>query len=370
MRVLTKYITRQVLLTLILALGVFTFVMLLGGAVKELSALLVNRRLGFGAIGMFMLLLLPYLMGFSLPMSLLASVLLVFGRMSADQEITAMRASGVSVGRIAAPVILLSLLLAGLCFYIFAVVGPQCRFKARIYPLELSTDDPLALLQTGTYIKDFPGYVLYIGRMYGNVVEQVSVFMLDDQGNKVSSLRARRGVVTADAKQRKLHIDLQQVQAAFHDPADPNNMNKVRAGATAQRYPLELDLGPVYQEALAKRRIMELTFTELMAEIRALRAKRIYPGAAILEAHHRVAVAVACVAFTLLGIPLGIKSSRRETSIGLAMALGLALLFHSAVVVADMLREQPQWYPEIILWAPCLIFELVGIWLLWRASRA
>jgi lipopolysaccharide export system permease protein len=358
------------LLTLFVALCVFTFILLMGGAVRELSQLLVSHRLGLGAIGMFMLLLMPYLVGFALPMSLLASVLLVFGRLSADHEITAMRANGVSVGRVAAPVILLSVLLGAICFYVFAVLGPQCRFKARIFPLELSTDDPLALLQTGTYIRDFPGYVLYVGRMHGNTLEHVSVFVLDEKGNKVSSLRARRGLVTTNAKERKLRIDLQQVQAAIHDPADPNNLNKVRAGATAEKYPLELDLGPVYQKELAKRRIMELTFPELMREIRALRAKRIYPGAAILEAHHRVAVSVACVAFTLLGIPLGIKASRRETSIGMAIALGLAMLFHAAVVVADMLRDQPWYYPEIILWTPCLIFEVVGLTLLWRASRA
>ena len=89
-----------------------------------------------------------------------------------------------------------------------------------------------------------------------------------------------------------------------------------------------------------------------------------------MEAHQRVASAVACLAFALIGIPLGIKTSRRETSIGIALSLGLALIFYFMLVLANVLRNKPQLYPEVVLWAPCVIFEVLGLWLLWRVSRA
>ena len=124
MKILPKYITRQMIITLLFTVGVFTFVLLMGRMLKQISNLLINQHVGLEVVALFALLMLPYVLSFALPMAMLATTLLVFGRMSADAEITAMRANGISLGRIAAPVILLSVLLAGLCFYINAVVTP------------------------------------------------------------------------------------------------------------------------------------------------------------------------------------------------------------------------------------------------------
>ena len=82
-----------------------------------------------------------------------------------------------------------------------------------------------------------------------------------------------------------------------------------------------------------------------------------------------MASAIACIAFTLIAIPLGIKTNRRETSIGISLSLGLALIWYLVLVLANTLRNRPQFYPEAILWTPKLIFELFGLWLLWRVSR-
>jgi lipopolysaccharide export system permease protein len=90
----------------------------------------------------------------------------------------------------------------------------------------------------------------------------------------------------------------------------------------------------------------------------------------LIEAHQRVAGAVACLAFTLIGIPLGIKTSRRETSVGIALSLMLALGFYFVTVLANTLKSRPYLYPDAILWSPDLFFELLGLWLLWRVARA
>ena len=137
MKILPQYITRQMIITLLFTVGVFTFVLLLGRMLKQLSNLLVNQHVGVEVVGLFALLLLPYVLSFALPMATLASTLLVFGRMSADHEITAMRASGISLGRIAAPVILLAVMLSSLCFYINAQVTPWSRLQFRTLFLRL-----------------------------------------------------------------------------------------------------------------------------------------------------------------------------------------------------------------------------------------
>ena len=108
MKILSKYITRQAVITLFFTMGVFTFVLLLARILKQLSDMLVNQKVGLDIVGYFVLLVTPNILSFSLPMAMLATALLVFGRMSADNEITAMRSCGVSLGQVVAPVILLA----------------------------------------------------------------------------------------------------------------------------------------------------------------------------------------------------------------------------------------------------------------------
>jgi lipopolysaccharide export system permease protein len=266
-------------------------------------------------------------------------------------------------------VILLALMMSAACFYINASLAPLCRFKFRTLFLQLSIDNPMALLEEGTYIKDFPGYVVYVGRKKGNIIEDVSLYTLDTNGNVTMNLRAQKGVVKGDPATRKLLLDLYNVRLSPRDPSDPTNVRKMFHDTTARRYPVELDIGQAFRQASMSRRLPDLLFGELQAEIRNLRSKGIYPAAALMEAHQRVASAVACVAFTLIAIPLGIKTSRRETSIGIALSLGLAMIWYLVLVFANTMRNRPQFYPEAILWTPNLIFELLGVWLLWRVSR-
>src|SRR5690349_13068995 len=125
MKILPKYITRQAVITLFFSVGVFTFVLLLARVLRELSELLVNRQVGLEIVGLFLVLLVPSVLSFSLPMAMLTTALLVFGRMSADNEINAMRASGIGLGRVAAPVIVLSALMGAVCFYMNTTLAPQ-----------------------------------------------------------------------------------------------------------------------------------------------------------------------------------------------------------------------------------------------------
>jgi lipopolysaccharide export system permease protein len=370
MKILSKYITRQAVITLFFTIGVFTFVLLLARILKQLSDMLVNQKVGLDIVGYFVLLVTPNILGFSLPMAMLATALLVFGRMSADNEITAMRACGVSLGQVVAPVILLGALMSVLCLYINADLAPYCKFQFKTMFVRLGSERPMTLIQEGTYIKDFPGYVIYAGRKQNNMIYDVMLYTLDDSNNVVSSLRAEKGIVAAKPEEHKLLLDLFNVRGDLRDAKEPTNVHKIRPDTTAARYPIEMDLSRALRQAKASRQLSDLKFPELLDEIRDLRQRGIYPAAGLVEAHQRVAGAVACLAFTLIGIPLGIKTSRRETSVGIALSLMLALGFYFVTVLANTLKSRPYLYPDAILWSPNLFFELLGLWLLWRVARA
>jgi len=369
-----------------MTVAVFTFVLLLGNALKDILVLLVNHQATLGMVAEAFGLLIPWVLAFALPMGMLTAALLVFGRFSADQELTAVRSSGVSLVALVSPILLLSLLLCGVCAYVNMEVAPRCRVAYIGLRYEMGARLLSAGLPEGRFVKDFPGYIFYVERNDSGNLREVWIYELDATGKVKATTYAPRGSLMTTNQQTWLHLE-GGVRSLYRDGESWKQM----FSETVDTDPLDFKTGGKWDQ---KPGLSDMTFEQLQAQLKELDG--MFSGASptdadpeelrhqllelqqrqrdmtmpvLVQMHRQVAFSFACFGFTLVGIPLGIRAHRRETNVGFFMALLLVLIYYSFMILGQSLETRPELAPHLIMWLPNFIFQAVGAVMLWRANR-
>jgi lipopolysaccharide export system permease protein len=291
--------------------------------------------------------------------------------MSQERELLALRAAGIGLTHIVIPAIWAGLAFGAINFWINASLGPECRRAFREIGAELITQNPMAFFEAETPIDKFSGYRLYIGRKEGTKIEDVNIWQLDSKTKApVSSIRAARGEVKLDLPGQRLVLVLHDVAQQQRDPRRPFDVSRIRPGVRAQTLPLEIPLGDWFKRPKVKR-------ADWMS-LNDLRTVILHPSEApmegmlasyLTEMQKRMALAFSCFTFVLVGIPLAIQAQRKETSVGVALSLVVVFSYYFVVVLAEALKRNYALFPELIVWAPNLLFQALGFWMLWRVNR-
>jgi lipopolysaccharide export LptBFGC system permease protein LptF len=371
---------------------VFTFVLLLGNLLKEILSLVINHQATGWLVLHALALLIPYVLAFSLPIGMLTAALLVFGRFSADQELTAARAGGLSLVSLATPVLILSVVLSGVCAWLNLQVAPAARVAYKNLLYEAGMAQPTRALQANQYV-EMGKYTLYVSKIHADAtnVDNVLLYMYDDKHDLQAVVRAPSGTIVAHTN----NLDL-----ILHQPYGMHNGNDGWEVDTSSRsnatfaFPLR---SPKEQKQNVP--ITDMTFSQLWGKISELEEVRAVappvqktnatqsqqPAAKknpkltemttdmtmplLVQIHREAAFSFACIGFTLIGIPLAIRAHRRETSAGIAIALVLVLIYYSFIILGQAWQSHPERAPHLIMWLPNFVFQAVGAVLLWRANK-
>ena len=387
MKTLHQYLARQMLATLGMTVFVFTLVLLLGNVIKEILQLLIDRRATLGLALHGILLLIPYVLAFSLPIGMLTAALLVFGRFSADQELTAARASGISLVSLITPVLLLSVAVSGLCAWLNFDIAPACRTAYRQLLYSAQTKRPANLLRSGETVP-MGDSLVFVEKVDedGTNLHHVIVSQWTRTGELKKWAEGPTGTLVRDPVSHLITLSLHdatawentsngplpgligelpltnsidaQAKAFLTVPDSDKTFAQLREKLRQLENPLSAPLHPEKsggESAKARHEIKRMVRDETMP--------------VMVYMHREVAFSFACIGFTLIGIPLGIRAHRRETSIGVATAMVLMLIYYSFVVLAQAWQNHPERAPCVIVWLPNFIFQAVGAVLLWQANR-
>ena len=293
--------------------------------------------------------------------------------MSAQQEITAMRAAGLSLGYVARPILMIAILgvIVGLginCYYM-----PRTRTAYRETLSESVRKNPLNFIVPKTFIRDFPGVVVYVNVKEGSVMRDFWLWQLDDQKRVKLFARARSGHFDYIESANKLVLMLSQVSVETRDEKAPENFATPRPIANSDQMSIDLQLDNLFGKQPVNKKMSWMTFGELLDERKRLEVS----GASLrqrmpvlIALNEKIANAFTILAFTVIAIPLGIKISRKETTANLGLALALALGFYFMNVIVGWLDNQPALRPDLLLWVAPVLYIALGAWLFRRVGRA
>lgn len=380
MKLIDRYVSRQLLTTGLFAVAILSVVLVLGNVFKQLLELIVNHDAPLELILSFIAYILPFSLTFTIPWGFLTAVLLVFGKMSAENELTALRSSGVSIPRICLPVLALALLSVGTCLWINVEVAPRAQVKMKDALYNIATNNPLAMFGSDKVIEDFPGRKIYVESSRGAQLNNLLVYELSEGLEPMRVFFAQRGTLETDREHKQLLLHIYDARFEQRDEAHADEFIKIRQGITMQESTVPISLEELYQKNKKRKGLSSMTAGELLERLDAGAQQPAAPGsasrkrgeersAARTEINKRFSFALASFAFALIGVPLAITAHRKETSIGFLLSLIVAFVYFFFIILVDTVRSRPGLHPEWLIWTPNVLFIALGAWLFYRLSR-
>ncbi|HEX3581489.1 MAG TPA: LPS export ABC transporter permease LptG [Thermoanaerobaculia bacterium] len=399
MKILTRYILKETFGPTMLGLLFYTSIILMR-QLFDLAGMIIRQSLSLGTVMHLLGLSMPHIIVLTIPMSLLFGILIAVGRLSADSEIIAMRALGISTRTIYLPVFLFSFAIFLLNLYLMNTWLPRANAELSRMKLEIATSGAQKEIRPRVFYDDFENVIVYVNDVDSRTGEWRGVFVADTRtednsakygttpagiaaaasqehpnaaagaigqrsGQRISV--AQRGAIVVVKPQQQLWLNLYKASTHVWDPRRPdrydvnsNDLQRIFLGDKYQndskRYVLslrEMDLAQLWtQQKLLARTTDRETYNLVWVEI-----------------YKKFSIPFACIAFGVLGLPLGITNRRGGKSSGFSLSIAIILFYYVTINNGEALAAAGKITPFVGMWAANIVLLVIGIYLLIRANR-
>ena len=357
-RKIDLYILRETLGPLLVGIFVFSFILLSGKALT-LADMIVTRGVPAMQVGKLLFFLLPSFLMFTTPLAFLLAALMAIGRLSADGEITALKASGVSLPTIARPIFLLACMTSAATAFLTLHALPDSHSRFRNLLFQTAQQNATLSLQAGRFNENFNGLTIYAETVDDKLGRLSHVFISDGrQPDAPSIITANQGQLVSEPEQRRLLMRLQD--GSIHRPKPgTSEVQSIRFSA----YDIGLDLKTASTAELNRPvKDKELGMSALLD-----RFNGPHDVAARIEFHRRLALPAAPIIFALVAIPLGLINQRAGKGAGLTTALATFLGYYLLYSLAKSLAEAGLFWPGPAMWFANTVLLIIGLYLFRQA---
>ena len=358
------YILKETLPIFFIGLLTFTVILLMDKILK-LIELIVTRGVSFSKVLMLLLFISPSFLVFTIPMAFLLGTLLSFGRLSGDSEITAFKASGVSLYQLFLPISILSIIAylftSFLVFY--GLPWGNRGFMATIYLIAQSKAD--IEIKERVFNDVFDGLVVYVDKVpiQGKRIEGVLIYDERDK-EKVNTIFAKEGFLNSNPKSQEVVLRLLSGDIHRFEPK-----TKVYQKIKFDTYDLKLELGKTFAAMGKKLKEHEMSIDEIKEKIEKMKKKGEDTTGQEVELHKRYAIPFACIVFGLIGVPLGIQPRRSARSYGFILGILILMTYYMSLTASEILAMRKIIPVFLAGWTPNLLFSGLGVYLLVKTAK-
>ena len=358
MRILRNYILKECLQPFTLSISVLTSVFLLG-YLPQLANKVINNGVSLTAMSQVFLYYIPILLGYTLPIACLITVMLTLGHMSAENEILAMRASGIHLLHLLIPLVVVGITLCLVVFMLNDRIIPEAYDAQTRILQETGSQDPAAMLEPGSFINAFDKYIIFIYRLEGDLLYGVRIYQ-PAPNRPTRTIIAEQGEFVHVPGKDQLMLKLINGTTDEPDLQNPNNFYKLNFQTSF----ITMDLSKKKTQSEKKSRAM--TLQELSKKISTLRKMSIDPSPLIAEYKRRLAWSLSPLIFILVGFPFAAITHRRAKSANLLYALLFAAPYYILSLACQGMASQNVFNPSLLMWAPNCLGLILAIFLNWK----
>ncbi|MBU4140403.1 MAG: LptF/LptG family permease [Candidatus Omnitrophica bacterium] len=354
MKILRTYLLKEMLWPFILSLAILVFIMLMGSLVN-LFNLVINKGVSLALVSKLILLLIPNVLSYAIPLSILSATLLTIGRLAADNEIVAIRASGINLYKLCFPIIVVGMVLSLASIPLNDRLKPNALFASRKIIKQIGLKSPAAFLEAGTFIRTFQNYIIFIYGIHQNKLSNVRIYQ-PQEGRPTRTIIANRGEFLPIPEKDIVKLKLIDGSSDEPNPKDPSTFYKLNF----KTYYLTMDLsgGAVNLQ----KKLKDMSIRELRRKIEELAKDKIEDVTPIItEINKKLSFSFSSLCFVVVGLPLAIWTRRREKFVGIGLSIGVFLAYYILFLTGEVLSIRGFIYPGLSMWLADIALVCLGL---------
>jgi len=357
--IINRYISKEIGFPFIMTLLVFTFVLMIG-KILQIIELMVNKGVQFYDISKLILFIMPSFLTFTMPISLLIAILIGMGRLSGDNEITVLRASGISLYRLIQPIIFMACIV---CLFT-AVIGyyaPLCNQATKDLLFQIVQQKASIGIKEKFFNDDFQDLMLYADRITTNGDSMEGILISDSRlANDTTTIIARRGYLISNPN--TLKVTLRLMDGSIHS-VDSSLTKYKKTDFSSYDVNLDLKKAAAGSDNKIKKGSRDMTIDELLVNIKISDRKTDEIRDMVIELHKKLSIPLSCLVFAILAVPFGIVSKRSGKSRGFTVGILIVVFYYTLQLAGEAMGETGKISPILAVWAPNAILGALGLYL-------